>query len=464
MADVTAQRMLKKRFLNRRFLIQAVLVTFLFGCVVMYYCPMALRQLSFYKSSYKTDIINLNHLMKREFYEQNCFEGRLEHTLAKLPDNLLKWSKAYHRTCQILWKKFHTIYVVNVREGKQNFPQNFIKVVRHWLADNEELLKEAYNQNVIQVSNYYSLEQTVFNLLRSKRPTSKTNEDIRDYVKRLAVQTKKMCDFCQYKTRTAEDIFGRVEGLYSVSASNTFKLEKWHSLFLSKKHDPTDLTEEEFLDLFNTSLKWFKKAHSLDKDSCYPMMIYDTLPKGGASQFHPHAHGFLASQYLSHMGIQHKAAISYKDENDSEYWNDLIELHHALGLSVMLGDAVAISPLTPVREHEIIILSTYPGTDLFRLFYYVIQTYYHKLERMCFSTGLGFPVMRPSITTLPAIIRIGTRGQCNSHTNDVSSLELYMMQNVHVDPYIIIRDLQETVEKLMKTSSLGNEMVKLNYD
>jgi galactose-1-phosphate uridylyltransferase len=79
--------------------------------------------------------------------------------------------------------------------------------------------------------------------------------------------------------------------------------------------------------------------------SSYPMMIYDTLPKGGASQFHPHAHGFLASQYLSHMAVQHRAAISYKDENGSEYWNDLIELHHALGLSVTLGDAVAISPL-----------------------------------------------------------------------------------------------------------------------
>jgi hypothetical protein len=41
----------------------------------------------------------------------------------------------------------------------------------------------------------------------------------------------------------------------------------------------------------------------------------------------------------------------------------------------------------------------------------------------------------------------------------------FQMQNVHVDPYIIIGDLQETVEKLWKTSSLGNEkMVKLSDD
>jgi galactose-1-phosphate uridylyltransferase len=74
-------------------------------------------------------------------------------------------------------------------------------------------------------------------------------------------------------------------------------------------------------------------------------MIYDTLPMGGASQFHPHAHGFLASQYLGHMAVQHTAARRYEDENGSEYWNDLIEAHHALGLSVTLGDAIAIAPL-----------------------------------------------------------------------------------------------------------------------
>lgn len=92
---------------------------------------------------------------------------------------------------------------------------------------------------------------------------------------------------------------------------------------------------------------------------------------------------------------------------------------------------------TPVREHEIIIFSSYPGTDLFRLFYYVIQTYYHKLERMCFSTGLAFPVLcsRGKSGSLPAIIRIGTRGQCNSLTSDVSSLELYVVCNILICPF-----------------------------
>jgi hypothetical protein len=42
---------------------------------------------------------------------------------------------------------------------------------------------------------------------------------------------------------------------------------------------------------------------------------------------------------------------------------------------------------------------------------------------------------------------------------------MFQMQNVHVDPYIIIRDLQETVAKVGRTSSMGNEkMVRLSDD
>ncbi|XP_069693300.1 uncharacterized protein [Periplaneta americana] len=461
MTDLIRQQMLFKKCLSRRFLIQAVVMTFLCGSMVMYFYPSVLQQFSFYNSAQKTDIINLNILMEKEFYQENCFDGKFANTLAKLPDNLLKWSKAYHRKCQILWRKFHTIYKVNVREGKQTFPPLFVEKVRRWMGNDDELLKQVYKQDVLHVNNRYNHEQTIFNLLRSKRPTSNSKEDPREYVYKLAAETKKSCDFCQYKTNTAEDVFGRIEGLHSVSASNTFKLEKWHSLFLSKKHNPLDLSEEEFVDIFNTSLKWFNKANSINEDSRFPMMIYDSLPKGGASQFHPHAHGFLSTQYLSHMAVQHNAARIYKDENDSEYWNDMIEIHHALGLSVTMGNAIAISPLTPVREHEIIILSNHPEADFFRLFYYVIQTYYNKIQRMCFSSGLAFPAMHitDSSASLPAIARIGTRGQCNAYTNDVSSLELYVMQNVHVDPYIIIRELQEVVG----TVSTGTEkMVKLS--
>jgi hypothetical protein len=42
---------------------------------------------------------------------------------------------------------------------------------------------------------------------------------------------------------------------------------------------------------------------------------------------------------------------------------------------------------------------------------------------------------------------------------------LFQVQNVHVDPYRIIKNLQETVDKMAKNSLLGNrKMVELNDD
>jgi galactose-1-phosphate uridylyltransferase len=93
------------------------------------------------------------------------------------------------------------------------------------------------------------------------------------------------------------------------------------------------------------------------------MVIFDTLPMGGASQFHPHAHGFLASQYLGHMAVQHTAALKYNDETDSEYWNDLIEAHHALGLSVTFGDAIAISPLVCYLTTNFSVTNLFPSNS-----------------------------------------------------------------------------------------------------
>jgi hypothetical protein len=78
----------------------------------------------------------------------------------------------------------------------------------------------------MHVNNYYSLEQTVFNLLRSKRPVLKTSEDIQKYVDKLDAQTKKTCDFCQYKTSTAEDIFGRFVSIFYA----LFTLNELHTI------------------------------------------------------------------------------------------------------------------------------------------------------------------------------------------------------------------------------------------
>jgi len=57
--------MLTKRCLHQRYLIQIVIGLLLFGCVLVYYYPVGLEKLSFFRISHKTDIINFGSLMKK---------------------------------------------------------------------------------------------------------------------------------------------------------------------------------------------------------------------------------------------------------------------------------------------------------------------------------------------------------------------------------------------------------------
>jgi hypothetical protein len=43
------------------------------------------------------------------------------------------------------------MYLVNVKEGKQSFPPKFVYKVRHWLGDNDGLMKEVYNQVIVSL-------------------------------------------------------------------------------------------------------------------------------------------------------------------------------------------------------------------------------------------------------------------------------------------------------------------------
>jgi galactose-1-phosphate uridylyltransferase len=78
----------------------------------------------------------------------------------------------------------------------------------------------------------------------------------------------------------------------------------------------------------------------------YPNLIWDNLPHAGASQVHPHVHTMMdPSQYYGAHHIQQEAARRYHQYTGNKFWDDLIEIHHALGLTVSLGSAVAVAPL-----------------------------------------------------------------------------------------------------------------------
>lgn len=207
-------------------------------------------------------------------------------------------------------------------------------------------------QILYKVANKFTSEETVYNPIRAKRPVSKPTIDPLVYIKNLSDNTAGTCDFCKYKDHTAEDIFGRIDNTYSASASNTFKLAKFHGLFFPKQHYPLNLSLIQIEDIFlHTSKEWFEKAHEIDPNQKYPSLLWDTLPHAGASQVHPHIHGLLDThQYAGRFESLHQLAKQYYSTLKRSFWSDFVKLHYALGLGVSSGDAIIILPLVSTPQ------------------------------------------------------------------------------------------------------------------
>ncbi|XP_074610384.1 uncharacterized protein LOC141864518 isoform X2 [Acropora palmata] len=305
---------------------------------------------------------------------ENCI-GTLSQIegIEKMFDVVDAWKNSLSIECRNLYTKFSDIYSVRTRHAPVVIPDSFIPKVLRWLGNSKQLLEGARSQLITSIENLYTQESTIFNPIRSKRPGAAggaTSETL-EYVSELLQATEKDCDFCKYKNNTARDPFGSVDSQFTLTVSNTFKVEKFHSLVLWKHHNPLAIEEYELLDAMDTAQKWFQRAHAWDKHYTIPQVFWDTLPRASASQMHPHLHVTLAREhYYARWNHLYFAAKKYAEGHNGEnYFSVLTKIHNALGLGVQFGSASVLAYLTPTASHEIVLLSEKPSRDLYLLFY-----------------------------------------------------------------------------------------------
>uniref|UniRef100_T1J0G1 HIT domain-containing protein n=1 Tax=Strigamia maritima TaxID=126957 RepID=T1J0G1_STRMM len=426
---------------------------FLMLSVILTWCIIALW-LFFRNSSHKSDgestLIDSSQEFSRwpPLENQNlnvdCMQGSLSKSLSALESNLRVWGDSEDALCKDVYNRFFHVYNVFFRAGAIKIPPQFVPKVSKWLNNDENLLKELKNQHVIHILNKQTKEYSAFSPLRSKRPQSTSNNSLQ-YAETIIQETSVNCDFCNYETQTSEDIFGRIKTNFCVSAANTFKVDRWHSLIIPFKHNPLELSEEETMDIFNAALLWFNKVNSLEAEFKYPWILWDSMPHAGASQVHPHVHvGLSVDSYVMYENTR-SAAQKHFQLFGTNYFTDLIRIHHALGLAVDLGKATAIAQLTSKKDTEITIISSEVGVDFTRMIYYVIRTYY-DMGLYGFSSMTVFPIMGMNEKgSLPAIIRIATRGDVSSIRSEISSFELFQFSNINVDPYTVIEKLRTEI-------------------
>lgn len=97
------------------------------------------------------------------------------------------------------------------------------------------------------------------------------------------------------------------------------------------------------------SLKWFQKVNDLEPSAQYPQIMWDAMPKSGASQVHPHLQVSMGMRtYYGCMRRWLEASGEYFLSTYRDFFDDFLLIHKALGLVYELNDSYVI--LNIVRQ------------------------------------------------------------------------------------------------------------------
>eukprot|EP00094_Tigriopus_californicus_P010730 TCALIF_10349-PA protein Name:"Protein of unknown function" AED:0.08 eAED:0.05 QI:109/1/0.5/1/1/1/4/0/419 len=344
-------------------------------------------------------------------------------------------------------EKFKRIFQVEVLHGKLKVTDSFKHIVQIWLGGKRDLYQQFLDQTILRITNRFTHLTTVFNPLRAARPLPKYDVDPLVYAKQIINRTKTGCNFCDFEHLTVREHFGSLETKLVALASNAFKLSDYHALIIPKNHNVLALTKQTINESLSLAQEWFGRVHLDVPDQTHPHLLFDAMPHAGASQVHPHFHAFLGKRgYLGQFNLLAAASKGYEVQFPSHsFILDLIQSHFDLNLGVQVGSAYMIASMDAHKDHEILIVGPNFGPDFVEAFHTVYLAFRDVLGIYCFSSALVGPPLVASTesASLPAMLKIGARGNCQSSVNDVSSLELYMLYNVNTDPYQTIRAVRQ---------------------
>lgn len=390
------------------------------------------------------------HPLPEEWYDTNCFGNGRINSLENLDLNLKLWTKSTHLLCKSLLHKFHKIFVLEFHESEVDLPDSLQLKVNQWFGGKSDTAAMVRQQKMLHIVNKYTHQRTIHTPLRGKRPVPKNTGGVTplQYVMKMAEESQPDCDFCNYHLLTAQDTFGRIESSASFTASNVLKMNRWHGLIISKKHNCVNLTLDDVTDLLMTATKWFDVAHSFEEKFRFPMLSWDNMAHAGASQFHPHLQVFLDSyDYYGIMETLRHGAQQFVNDFGTNYFADVATIHETLGLAVRLGQAVAYVDLTEKGSGEFVVIGSTLDEGFCLLIFCIIRTFMEELDAFSFTGGIAFPILTKSAGSLPVIARITTRGDVSNIYSEISGFDLYLSPNTSRDPYKLVAALRNVIRK-----------------
>ncbi|KAK3240162.1 hypothetical protein CYMTET_49980 [Cymbomonas tetramitiformis] len=343
-------------------------------------------------------------------------------------------------------------------------------VVSEELAEKYGGLAGERRQRVLSVTNVVITQQTLFNEERTKKPQTffDTGVGLDDPTSGGGAA----CDFCQWETLTAEDEWGRVETANVVTASNLFKAHGLHGCLLFKHHDPLQFTSEQVSQLLSAADEWLQQAHAVRPDAQHPLLLWNCLPRAGASQFHGHAQIMLSSvdfpefERLRHGALEYASSGS-KSHVDPEaavaqYYRDVARAHRAVGLLREFGtegDKVqCYANMSPLKDMEVVLIGRHLTSSAFATALHNIlrcliddrgvRTFNVGISGMALGSGQAREGSQAAQIAAPVVARIVSRGSLKSRASDFGALELFGGSSIgHSDPYRVMASLDDFMGK-----------------
>jgi len=316
-----------------------------------------------------------------------------------------------------------------------------------WIESQFGSLDAVTDQTIVKVTNRITYEGSIFNTLRG---VLAANERRRFLTSTEPVDTIPHKDaFDKPLERTTADVFGRVEGKYSITASNIAKFDGFHSVVIFKKVDPLNVTAEEVADHIDTGWRWALEAHRYDPEAKYFSLLWNSGKRAGASMMHGHAHLVLGKDmHYAKVEALRRVSLRYRETYGTDYFNDLFEVYNSLGLGFEKDSVRVYASLTPIKERETVILAPALTDSFKQCVYDVLAAFRDNLGVLTFNVGISTPPLgsvEEDWSGFPVIARIVDRGYPNNDSSDFGSIELFAASVVHSDPFEVARTLKKQV-------------------
>lgn len=352
--------------------------------------------------------------------------------------------------------RFERIFHVTVSRGELVPPEPMLS----WLAGRLGPPEAVCRQQIVKVTNRVTLEGALFNTLRAHRPVEAPPDRAN---LREVLNNRDRCDFCRPLEHTPADPFGRLRGRHSLTASNMARYDGWHAVIIFDEHHPLHFTAEQVADYLDLAQEWAQAAQQHDPAACYPFFLWNCLWRSGASILHGHAQMTLTrGMHYARVEAWRQAALRYRAAHGTNYFDDLVAAHRALGLAVDQGTAAILPSLTPFKEKETHIVAPACDDGLKAALYRLLRAFVEKLGVQSFNLAIYQPPLTrvdEDWSGFPIIVRALDRGDLSSRTSDVGAMEFFAQSVIATDPFRVADVLRQVSTVKCQTSNDGTGVV-----